>query len=157
MIMGNIYHLELLPYLPKKLHDAIEYVKKNIINDNTLLGMHEIDGKHVFAIVSNNKTDFYENKQAEFHRKYLDIQIVIKGTEGMVFSNFPAKGKINEEYLQEKDIAFLATGEDEKTIILQPGDFIVFYPNEVHKPLCAVDGKVGNVDKIVIKIEANSL
>ncbi|WP_140437108.1 YhcH/YjgK/YiaL family protein, partial [Salmonella enterica] len=35
-------------------------------------------------------------------------------------------------------IAFLPTSVDEKTVVLNEGDFVVFYPGEVHKPLCAV-------------------
>ncbi|ENX7060900.1 YhcH/YjgK/YiaL family protein, partial [Legionella pneumophila] len=51
----------------------------------------------------------------------------------------------------DKDIAFLPEGVDEKTVILNEGDFVVFYPGEVHKPLCAV-GAPAQVRKAVVKM-----
>lgn len=41
-------------------------------------------------------------------------------------------------------------------MIMQAGDFVVFYPGEVHKPLCAV-GEPANVRKAVVKIDVNTL
>jgi biofilm protein TabA len=36
-------------------------------------------------------------------------------------------------------------------MILRAGDFVVFYPGEVHKPLCAV-GSPAKVRKAVVKM-----
>ncbi|MGS6531626.1 YhcH/YjgK/YiaL family protein, partial [Enterobacter hormaechei] len=44
---------------------------------------------------------------------------------------------IAPDALADKDIAFLPEGEQEKTVVLSEGDFVVFWPGEVHKPLCA--------------------
>ncbi|WP_192459007.1 YhcH/YjgK/YiaL family protein [Musicola keenii] len=152
MITGNVNHLELVPYLPARLRDAIEYVKQHI-TAQTPLGKHDIDGNKLFVLVSNDSTDAFENRRAEYHAKYLDIQIVLEGTEGMTFSNLPA-GKPDVDWLADKDIAFLPSGEQEKQVVLQPGDFVVFFPGEVHKPLCAV-GAPAPVRKAVVKIDAS--
>src|SRR5476649_2995156 len=154
MITGNIHHLELVPYLPAKLRDAIEYVKQHITAE-TPLGKHEIEGNQVFVLVSNDSTEPREQRRAEYHAKYLDIQIILNGVEGMTFSNLPA-GKPDTDWLADKDIAFLAAGEQEKTMIMQAGDFVVFYPGEVHKPLCAV-GEPANVRKAVVKMDVSVL
>lgn len=150
MITGNIHHLELVPYLPAKLREAIEYVKQHITHE-TPLGKHDIEGNQVFVLVSNDSTDAVEKRRAEFHAKYLDIQIVLSGEEGMTFSNLPA-GKTDTDWLAEKDVAFLAAGGQEKQFIMQAGDFVVYYPGEVHKPLCAV-GAPAHVRKAVVKID----
>lgn len=149
MITGNVHHLELVPYLPAKLREAIEYVKQNITAD-TPLGKHDIEGNSVFVLISNDSTDLLEKRRAEYHAKYLDIQIVLSGVEGMTFSNLPA-GKPDIDWLADKDIAFLPEGEQEKTVVLSEGDFVVFYPGEVHKPLCAV-GAPAQVRKVVVKL-----
>lgn len=154
MITGNIHHLELVPYLPAKLKEAIEYIKKNITQD-TPLGKHDIDGDKVFVLISNDSTNELEKRRAEYHERYLDIQIILKGEEGMVFSNLPA-GEVTENMLADKDIAFLPAGEQEKQLIMQEGDFIVFYPHEVHKPLCSV-GQPAHVRKAVIKMLVSAL
>ncbi|MGI8470738.1 YhcH/YjgK/YiaL family protein [Pectobacterium brasiliense] len=152
MITGNVHHLELVPYLPAKLRDAIEYVKQNITAD-TPLGKHDIEGNSVFVLISNDSTDLLEKRRAEYHAKYLDIQIVLSGVEGMTFSNLPA-GKPDTDWLADKDIAFLPAGEQEKQFVMQEGDFVVFFPGEVHKPLCAV-GEPTHVRKAVVKIDAS--
>lgn len=151
MITGNIHHLDLVPYLPAALRDAIEHVKQHITADSPL-GKHDIDGNRAFVLVSNDSTDVLEKRRAEFHAKYLDIQIVLNGVEGMTFSNLPA-GKTDIDNLADKDIAFLPSGEQEKTFVMQAGDFVVFFPGEVHKPLCAV-GAPAHVRKAVVKIDA---
>ncbi|HEY0210139.1 YhcH/YjgK/YiaL family protein [Acerihabitans sp.] len=150
MITGNINHLDLVPYLPAKLRAAIEYVKQHITPE-TPLGKHDIEGNQVFVLISNDSTDLLENRRAEYHAKYLDIQIILDGVEGMTFSNLPA-GKPDTDWLADKDIAFLAAGEQEKQFVMHSGDFVVYYPGEVHKPLCAV-GEPAHVRKAVVKID----
>ncbi|NDL65086.1 YhcH/YjgK/YiaL family protein [Acerihabitans arboris] len=150
MITGNIHHLELVPYLPAKLREAIEYVKQHITAE-TPLGKHDIEGNQVFVLISNDSTEPVEKRRAEFHAKYLDIQIVLNGEEGMTFSNLPA-GKTDTDWLADKDIAFLGAGAQEKQFVMQAGDFVVYYPGEVHKPLCAV-GAPAHVRKAVVKID----
>jgi YhcH/YjgK/YiaL family protein len=61
--------------------------------------------------------------------RYLDIQIIMKGQEGMTFSTLP-HGTPDTDWLADKDIAFLPEGEQEKTVVLSEGDFVVFYPGK---------------------------
>ncbi len=147
MIVGNIHHLQ--SWLPEELRQAIEYIKANV-TEATEKGKHEIDGSRLFYLISEDMTEPFEKRRAEYHARYLDIQIVLKGQEGMTFSVLPA-GKPDTDWLADKDIAFLAEGEQEKTLILNEGDFVVFYPQEVHKPLCAV-GAPAPVRKAVVKL-----
>lgn len=147
MIVGNIHHLQ--SWLPEELRQAIEYIKANV-TESTEKGKHEIDGSRLFYLISEDMTEPFEKRRAEYHARYLDIQIVLKGQEGMTFSVLPA-GKPDTDWLADKDIAFLAEGEQEKTLILNEGDFVVFYPQEVHKPLCAV-GAPAPVRKAVVKL-----
>lgn len=147
MIVGNIHHLQ--SWLPEELRQAIEYIKANV-TETTEKGKHEIDGSRLFYLISEDMTEPFEKRRAEYHARYLDIQIVLKGQEGMTFSVLPA-GKPDTDWLADKDIAFLAEGEQEKTLILNEGDFVVFYPHEVHKPLCAV-GAPAPVRKAVVKL-----
>ena len=147
MIVGNIHHLQ--SWLPEELRQAIEYIKANV-TEATEKGKHEIDGSRLFYLISEDMTEPFEKRRAEYHARYLDIQIVLKGHEGMTFSVLPA-GKLDTDWLADKDIAFLAEGVQEKTLILNEGDFVVFYPQEVHKPLCAV-GTPAPVRKAVVKL-----
>lgn len=147
MIVGNIHNVQ--PWLPEALRQAIAHVKAEV-NDATALGKHPIDGDRAFYLVAEDMTESCEKRRAEYHARYLDIQILVKGQEGMTFSTLPA-GAPETDWLADKDIAFLPEGKEEKTVILNEGDFVVFYPGEVHKPLCAV-GAPAKVRKIVVKM-----
>ncbi|MCS2160167.1 YhcH/YjgK/YiaL family protein [Scandinavium sp. H11S7] len=147
MIAGNIYHLH--GWLPLELRQAIEHVKAHV-TDATPTGKHDIDGNRLFYLISEDSTEPFAERRAEYHAKYLDIQIILKGQEGMTFSTQPA-GKPDTDWLADKDIAFLPEGVQEKTVVLSEGDFVVFYPGEVHKPLCAV-GTPAKVRKAVVKM-----
>ncbi|HCM7227320.1 YhcH/YjgK/YiaL family protein [Klebsiella aerogenes] len=147
MLIGNIHHLQ--SWLPDALRQAIEHVKAHV-NEATPLGKHDIDGNNLFYLISEDSTEPQAERRAEYHARYLDIQIVLRGQEGMTFSTLPA-GEPQTDWLADKDIAFLAEGAQEKTVILNEGDFVVFYPGEVHKPLCAV-GAPAKVRKAVVKV-----
>lgn len=53
----------------------------------------------------------------------------------MTFSTQPA-GVPETDWLADKDIAFIGQGIDEKTVILNEGDFVVFYPAKFTIALC---------------------
>ena len=122
MIIGNIHHLQ--PWLPAALREAIEHVIAHV-SEATPLGKHDIDGNNLFYLISEDTTEPQAARRAEYHARYLDIQIVLRGIEGMTFSTLPA-------------------GEPQT-------DWLVFYPGEVHKPLCAV-GAPAKVRKAVVKM-----
>ncbi|KDN09587.1 YhcH/YjgK/YiaL family protein [Gilliamella sp. Imp1-1] len=156
MILGNINHLGLIPYLPEKIKQSIEYIKDNV-NNNTPVGRYDIDGDNMFFIVSDSTSRYIHDANPEYHEKYIDVQIVLVGQEGMAVSTLPPYTKVLDNKLVENDIAFIETPKEETLLILHPNDFIVFLPNEVHKPLCAIDNNIETVRKVVVKIALDYL
>ncbi|ALB61468.1 Protein YjgK, linked to biofilm formation [Cronobacter condimenti 1330] len=147
MIIGNIHALG--TWLPAPFRDAIEQVKQQV-TAQTAPGKYDLDGNRLFFLLSEDMTEPFEKRRAEYHARYLDIQIVLAGREGMTFSTQPA-GAPETDWLADKDIAFLPEGAQEKTVVLEEGDFVIFWPGEVHKPLCAV-GEPDKVRKVVVKM-----
>lgn len=156
MILGNVNHLDLIPYLPTKIKQSIEYIKDNV-NSNTPAGRYDIDSDNMFFMVSDNSLRYIHEANPEYHKKYIDVQIVLDGQEGMAVSTLPPHTQILEDKIAENDIAFIKTPNEETMLVLQKDDFIVFLPNEVHKPLCAVDNKIATVRKVVVKIALDYL
>ncbi|WP_294834447.1 YhcH/YjgK/YiaL family protein [uncultured Gilliamella sp.] len=151
MIIGNIEHLDLVPYLPEKLRQAIETVQQQV-NDKTDNGRYVIDEDNVFYMVSETLSRTQEVGQYEYHAKYIDIQIVLSGQEGMAVSTLPPHTEVIEDRLLNGDIAFVKAPNEETLFVLQPNDFVIFYPHEVHKPLCIVAGKAEIIRKVVVKV-----
>ncbi len=79
MIIGNIHNLQ--PWLPQELRQAIEHIKAHVTVE-TPKGKHDIEGNRLFYLISEDMTEPYEARRAEYHARYLDIQIVLKGQEG---------------------------------------------------------------------------
>ncbi|ELY3804880.1 YhcH/YjgK/YiaL family protein [Cronobacter sakazakii] len=147
MIIGNIHALG--EWLPASFREAIEQVKQQV-TPQTAPGKYELDGNRLFFLLSEDTTEPLADRRAEYHARYLDIQIVLAGREGMTFSTLPP-GVPDTDWLADKDIAFLPEGAQEKTVVLEEGDFVIFWPGEVHKPLCAA-GDPAPVRKAVVKM-----
>lgn len=77
MIIGNIHHLQ--PWLPAALREAIEHVIAQV-SEATPLGKHAIDGDNLFYLISEDTTEPQAARRAEYHARYLDIQIVLRGS-----------------------------------------------------------------------------
>ena len=147
MIIGNIHALG--EWLPAPFREAIEQVKQQV-TPQTAPGKYELDGNRLFFLLAEDTTEPLADRRAEYHARYLDNQIVLAGREGMTFSTLPP-GVPDTDWLADKDIAFLPEGAQEKTVVLEEGDFVIFWPGEVHKPLCAV-GNPAPVRKAVVKM-----
>lgn len=154
MIIGNIEHLNHVPYLPLKLKNAIEYVRDNV-NANTPIGRYDIDGDDIYFMVSDNATRFIEDANPEYHQHYIDIQIVLSGAEGMAIATLPAHTEVIDDRLATSDIAFVKTPSEETMFVAHAKDFVIFYPGELHKPLCAVNQQIAKIRKVVVKVNVN--
>ena len=76
MIIGNIHHLQ--SWLPEELRQAIVHLQANV-TDETPEGKYDIDGNRLFYLISENMTEPFAERRAEYHARYLDIQVVLKG------------------------------------------------------------------------------
>ena len=124
---------------------VFDYIKNNNLLEMSC-GKHEIRGSEVFVNLQEYDTK-YEQK-LEAHKKYIDIQIVVKGSEYIGYADI-GKTSIKEEYNAEKDVMFLSGSidkfkADDKT-------FVIFYPQDAHMPALCID-KPGHVRKAVFKI-----
>ena len=92
------------------------------------------------------------SKKAELHHEYLDVQVLIRGTENIeVGANYPDLSKY-ESYNEADDYQLCAGIDDKFTITMKPKMFAVFYPYEPHKPCCVVNGKTEKIKKLVVKV-----
>jgi biofilm protein TabA len=126
MIVGHIHHLQ--AWLPDALRQAIEHVKAHV-SEETPPGKYDIDGNNVFYMISEDTTEPLAARRAEYHARYLDIQIVLRGQEAMTFSTRPAAGTGHRLAGGERYCVSVGrrTGENRHS---ERGDFVVFYPEK---------------------------
>jgi biofilm protein TabA len=114
-------------------------------------GRHEIDGQRAYALVARYETRDYESAEPEAHRRYLDIQYLISGSETIYWTPLDEAGAVTMPYDSERDLIFFARNARAKPIELAAGHFTIFFPDDAHEPNCHV-GPPGPVHKVVVKI-----
>lgn len=110
-------------------------------------GKHELDGERLFAIISHDPGRGRQAAKLESHRKYIDIQYVVQGTDEMGWRPLAACTHIETPYDATRDIGFFADAP-ESWIPVPAGRFVIFWPTDAHAPLAAQ----GELIKAVMKI-----
>jgi YhcH/YjgK/YiaL family protein len=136
---------------PGYWNDAFTWLRDTNLNE-TAPGKHMINGDRVFVAVSDGPTRNLEETKWEAHRKYIDIQYVVRGKEKIGVAPL-SKAVETSAFDQAKDIGFYEVPEpDCRFYLAEPGTFFIFFPNDAHRPGISVRG-TDSVKKIVIKVK----
>lgn len=125
---------------------AFDFLRRPDLNDLPA-GRYEIDGERVFAVVAEEQGRAKEEANLETHREYIDIQLVLDGTDEMGWRPASSCVQPSTDYDPERDIRFFADGP-EAWITVCSGAFAVFFPEDAHLPLISA----GRIRKVVVKV-----
>lgn len=153
MLSGNVKDIEnIMPYLEERLKKALEYIQKTDFSvvEN---GEYEIDGRNIFVRINTYETEAKETKRPESHNKYIDVQFLGYGTEAIWYISKNEEQKIVEDRAESDDLLFYEDAGEKNCVALGAGDFAVFFPWELHRPGCMIEGPE-KVQKIVVKVLA---
>ncbi|KLN97716.1 N-acetylneuraminate anomerase [Moellerella wisconsensis] len=155
MLFGHISDLSIMPEMHPVLRKAIEQA---LVLDPASLapGSYPIEGDKVFMNVMTFETQAREQKRAELHQRYVDIQILLSGEEVI---DFGVRGSAQEAtpYNADDDYQLTDTIIHPQTLSLTPNMFAVFMPYEPHKPGIAAERGVNTLKKAVIKVDVTAL
>lgn len=131
---------------------AVDFLQNNDL-ENLAPGKYEIDGKNVYANVTEYTTIPWEDAKYESHHDYTDIQYVIKGSEIMTYA--PVEDlNVKVPYNEEKDVVFYDNENPGLRITAKDGEYIIFNPWDGHKPKAAA-GEPAPIKKVIVKIKEN--
>ncbi len=110
-------------------------------------GRLDLQGEALYALVQE-----YTTKPAglgfwEAHRRYIDLQYLLSGSERMGFARLDAMQL--GEYVAEKD--FQPMNGIGQTLDLSAGEFVIFLPEDAHMPGLMLHTPT-MVKKVVVKI-----
>jgi biofilm protein TabA len=108
---------------------------------------YEIDGDRLFCMISKGPGRSRSEAKLEAHRKYIDIQYIIAGTDEMGWKPTADCKMIDTEYDADKDIEFFKDKPESWTPV-PAGSFVIFFPQDAHAPLVSS----GEIHKAVLKI-----
>ena len=145
MIIDTIENAQNYISLNKSFKTVFDYLKSHDLSTMEC-GSYELEGRNLFFNLQEGETK--PEQKLEAHRKYIDIQVVVKGEEYMGYTNIK-NTTVTEEYNEEKDVIFLS-GEVDK-VKATSKHFVVFYPQDAHMPSLAVDTPK-TVKKAIFKI-----
>jgi YhcH/YjgK/YiaL family protein len=127
---------------------AFEFLRRPDLKDFPV-GKYDIDGEHVYAMVARESGRKKEDARIETHRKFIDIQMILAGTDTMGWKPAALCKTPTAAYDPEGDLEFFEDVPD-VWIDVSAGRFAIFFPEDGHMPLISS----GQIHKVVIKIAA---
>lgn len=137
MIVGNLQQLTLAT-LPSVLYQILSRADMQFSHLQQLAdGRHQPEGVTWFFNISDSTTAPIATRHTEFHKHYLDIQLILSGEEIIRYSLTDASAEACHE--KKPDLFILEAPQLTNSVHLTAGDFVTFYPGEPHQALCMVD------------------
>ncbi|MBE5040465.1 YhcH/YjgK/YiaL family protein [Ructibacterium gallinarum] len=148
MVFGNIKDMKYYDNLEEEVQQCFNYAKEH---DLVTLekGTHTIDGDQLFVNIVEYETTTPENRFWEAHRYYLDLHLMLSGTE-RIDTGFI--DRMEQKEFVEKDDFLPLDGEANGHAVLNQGDFLLCYPVDAHRTAVQVNGPV-KVKKAIFKIK----
>ena len=130
---------------------AFAFLKK-AVDENLPIGRYELDGVDLYAMVQEYDTAVDSQARFEGHRRYIDIQFLISGSEAVELVEIDS-AKADCPYDEAKDICFFGSAAAPTRAILHAGEYGVFFPHDLHKPGLATSDAAKPVKKVVVKVK----
>lgn len=140
---------------PPRIVAALNWLKAQDF-DALPAGVVEIDGRAMFAQILDVHSKRKEELLPERHRRYIDVQYLHRGHEIMGVAIETGNNPVAQEYDETRDILFYQQAENESFFTLQPGQFTVFFPEDIHRSTIT-EGEPAAIRKIVVKVALDSL
>ena len=117
--------------------------------DGAVVGKYELEGG-AYVSVQEYTTKARSEAKYEAHKKFIDIQLILSGRELIAVTPIE-KMEIKDEYNETKDVMFFQHNDECTDYVLEAGDFLILYPQDVHMPGVCVNER-SLVRKIVVKV-----
>jgi len=127
---------------------AVEFLQRPELQELPV-GRYEIDGERVYAMVSKDFGIKKEDTHLETHEKYIDIQLILSGTDDIGWKPKSLCTQPSGEYDPESDLQFFADTPN-TWLSIESGEFAIFFPEDAHMPMISS----GKIHKVVVKIAA---
>ena len=162
MIYGNVnneFFEQQVAILPKPLGDALRFLKTaDLAHHEAGRFPMDLNGVDVILQVMDLETKPREAALPEIHRKYIDVQFLVSGgPEKAAYYDDDGSGVVHsDELATDRDILFYEnrpeTAKIEGRVVLEPGDYAIYFPWDIHVPgQCDADGSKA-YRKIVLKV-----
>ncbi len=131
MIIDTLENLQKYIPLNIRFKEVVDFFKSHNLKDMEE-GKFSIDKDDIFVSVQVKQGKTENEAVLEYHRKMIDIQVPITGPE--TYGYVPVSKLPDAEFNVQKDIALLPDAKSESFVTCQPGEFVIFFPEDGHAP-----------------------
>ncbi|HIZ85514.1 MAG TPA: YhcH/YjgK/YiaL family protein [Candidatus Coprenecus stercoravium] len=146
MILDSLTSFERYVTLHASFGKVLDFIKNHDLH--TLPdGKHIIEEGNIWCSVSSSEAREPENAPLEAHDSFIDIHVILEGTEIIGFRDRARCMGIDVKYDETADIAFLKE-KPEAYVSYSDDNFIICFPQDCHAPLIGT----GTIRKAVFKV-----
>ena len=147
MILDRLENADRYTGLGDAMSKAFRYLQQTPLKDRED-GRHDIDASS-YMLVQTYQTKDPGGALFEAHRKFIDIQLLLEGKELIGWASLDSL-EPDGGYSEDSD-AEMFRGDSPAAVVLEPGWFAVFMPEDGHRPCCHW-GEQSSVRKVVVKV-----
>ena len=150
MIYAELKDIKNYKGINENLDKVIDFIAdKKYLNAD--FGKNIVDGDKIyFNHPEKPMTRENTGLELEYHKKYIDIHIVLEGEEAIIYSPFEECIE-TKSYNIEDDYA-LVKGKAQVEFLMNTKNFLIFFPTEPHLALLKV-GEPKEIKKVIFKVE----
>jgi biofilm protein TabA len=111
-------------------------------------GRIPLEGELVFVSIDHVEGRGRHGARLEAHRRYIDIQITIAGTEHIGWRPLAHCRTPEDIFSADRDVGFFSDRPD-TWIVLPETHFVILFPDDAHAPLAGA----GLLKKAVVKVQ----
>ncbi len=148
MILSKLNGKDDLAVYPAAIRRALEWLKTTDVLALQAGTVH-IEGDDIYVLVQDLTTK--ADAKAEVHRKYIDLMYWPQAGERIGVAPYTGREAVVEDN-PEKDKTLFDQVEEERFFVTEPGDFLVLFPWDVHRPGLRIGDEPVSFRKCVVKI-----
>lgn len=146
MILDSIKSFERYTTLHASFGKVLDFIRKNDLHALTE-GKHVIEENNIWCTVSTTEAKELQDAPMEVHDSFIDIHVVLEGTEIIGFRDRAKCMGIDVKYDEVSDTAVMKE-KPEAYISYSDDNFVICFPQDCHAPLIGT----GTIKKAVFKV-----
>ena len=152
MILDSVKSFEKYKDMLPGFDKVYEFIRKNDLS-KLEEGRYEIDGNKVYCTIASGELKGFDLEKCplEIHDSYIDIHVLLEGTESFGLKDRMVCNDKEAKYDEPNDIAFLPD-EPDSYLTLGVNNLVILYPSDAHAPLMGEGIYKKAIFKVLVEI-----
>ncbi len=147
MILANLSDSSRIEMLHPRFKILFDYVKSHDLS-KVDAGRIELESDKLFINVVDATLTTREAQKLEVHEAYIDVHIPLNGEELIGWRSLSSLSAPDAPFNTESDFALYSVPAS-TYVKVQPGDFLIVYPEDAHAPIIGE----GTLRKLIAKVK----